>query len=192
MPTRIFVVRHGETEWSKSGQHTSRTDIALTAGGEEGARRLAPVLSRVSFVRVFTSPRSRARSTCALAGLSAGAQSDVDLSEWDYGSLEGLTTREIHAADPEWNLFRDGCAGGESPDQVSLRADRALGRLRLIEGNVAVFTHGHFGRVLAARWIGLPVSAAERFVLGTASLGILGFEHGDRPLAAIELWNATP
>lgn len=188
-PPRIFIARHGETSWSASGQHTGRTDLPLTAQGEGNARGLARRLGGVAFGTVLTSPRQRARRTCELAGLGAAARVDPDLAEWDYGDYEGLRTAEIRARRPGWNLFADGCPGGESPADVSDRADRLIARLGALEGNVALFTHGHFGRVLAARWVELPVLAAERFLLGTASVGILGHEHGDPAEPVISLWN---
>lgn len=188
MHSQIFLVRHGETAWSISGQHTSRTDIPLTARGEDGARELAQHLRNIPFARVFTSPRQRARRTCELAGFGAAAEIEPDLAEWDYGDYEGLHSTEILAGRPDWNLFRDGCPGGETPAQVCNRADRLLVRLRTLPGNIAIFSHGHFGRVLGARWIGLSVGQAQHFLLSTASLSVLGHEH-DQP--AIVLWNAV-
>jgi broad specificity phosphatase PhoE len=189
MPLRLYLIRHGETAWSLSGQHTSRTDLPLTEQGEQDVRELAQRLAVVTFNRVFTSPRLRARRTCELAGLSPGAEIEPDLTEWDYGDYEAQRTVDIRKARPDWNLFRDGCPGGESPAQVSERADRVLGRLRALEGNVALFSHGHFGRVLAARWIGLPVGQAQHFLLSPASLSILGYEHNLAAEPAIFLWN---
>ncbi len=189
MPARIFVVRHGETDWSKSGQHTSRTDRPLTAVGEAEARALTPILAPLGITQVWTSPRERARRTCELAGLGAHAGVDPDLAEWDYGDFEGLRTPEILASHPGWRLFQDGCPGGESPQQVSARADRVVARLRALDGPVAVFTHGHMGRVLAVRWAGLAAAAGEHLLLGTACLGVLGFEHGHLSMPVIERWN---
>jgi probable phosphoglycerate mutase len=190
MLPRLYLVRHGETEWSLSGQHTSRTDIPLTPRGEEKARALAARFQGIQFVRVLTSPRQRARKTCELAGLGAQAQIEPDLAEWDYGDYEGMLTADIHKSRPNWNIYRDGCPNGESPAQISDRVDRLIARLRGVDGNIALFSHGHLGRVLAARWIGLPVTEAQRFQLDTASLNILGHEpnHGDSPV--IELWNS--
>jgi broad specificity phosphatase PhoE len=156
MPVKLYVVRHGETEWSLSGQHTGSTDIPLTVRGEEEAKRLAPWLSGIHFSAVLCSPRQRAKRTSELAGLGSLAQVEPDLAEWDYGDYEGLLTSEIAKERPRWNIFADGCPNGELPDQVSARADRLIGRLEAFDGNVALFSHGHFSRVLAARWIGLP------------------------------------
>jgi probable phosphoglycerate mutase len=191
MPPRIYLIRHGETEWSLSGQHTSRTDILLTARGEDGARKLGLRLREIQFARVLTSPRQRAWRTCQLAGLGSVAEIEPDLAEWDYGDYESQRSAEISKARPDWNLFRDGCPNGESPGQISDRADRLIARLRALEGNVALFSHGHFGRVLAARWIGLPVGEAQYFLLDTASLNILGYEHGRVESPVIALWNAS-
>jgi broad specificity phosphatase PhoE len=191
MPAQIFLIRHGETAWSKSGQHTGRTDLPLNEQGEQEARTLVARLRATKFSRVFTSPRARARRTCELAGLGAAAEIEPDLAEWDYGDYEGLRTAEILKSRPAWNLFRDGCPHGEMPAQISARADRLITRLRALEGNVALFSHGHFGRVLAARWIGLPVNEAQRFLLGTASLSLLACEHNDVAEPVIALWNAV-
>jgi probable phosphoglycerate mutase len=189
MVSSVYVVRHGETEWSKSGRHTGRTEIPLSAQGELNARRLAATLALVAFSAVLTSPRQRARRTCELAGVGAGAVSDPDLAEWDYGDYEGLTSAEILAARPGWELFRDGCPGGETPSQVAARADRLIARVRSMQGNVALFSHGHFGRVLAVRWAGLPVGAGERLLLDTACLGVLSYEHGNPAAPVIARWN---
>ncbi len=187
---RLYLVRHGQTAWSLTGQHTGRTDIPLTEQGEEDARKLADRLRAVRFSRVFTSPRQRARRTCELAGLGEVAEIESDLMEWDYGDYEGQRPDEIRKARPDWNVFRDGSPGGESAAEVSERADRLIARLRTLEGNIAIFSHGHFGRVLAARWIGLPTRQAQQFLLGTASLSILGYEHNHAEEPAIVLWNA--
>jgi len=188
----LYLIRHGETAWTLSGQHTGRTDIPLTPQGEHEARALGAELTAVRFNRVFTSPRQRATRTCELVGLDAVATIEPDLAEWDYGDYEGRRSDEIRAQRPEWNLFQDGCPNGEMPESVSARADRVVALIRMLHGNVAVFSHGHFGRVLVARWIGLPVSGARHFLLGTSSLSILRDEpHGpDEP--AILLWNAVP
>jgi len=180
------VIRHGETEWSLSGQHTSRTDIPLTPNGEAGARRLAPWLSRVHFDRVFTSPRQRARRTCELAGLAARAEVEPDLAEWDYGDYEGIRSSEIHVTRPDWNLFDDGCPNGEMPDEVAARADRLIDRLTVQGGTCALFCHGHIGAVLAAGWIMLPPVNGECFPLAPAALSILG-HHGKTRV--ISSWN---
>ena len=190
MLPRLYLIRHGETEWSRSGQHTGRTDILLTARGEERARELGQRLRNIQFGRVLTSPRQRARRTCELAGLGAAAEIEPDLTEWDYGDYEGQRSADIRMQRPDWNLFRDGCPRGETPAQISDRADRLIARLRVLDGKVALFSHGHFGRVLAARWIGLPVGEAQRFLLETASLSILDHEHNNVELPVIALWNA--
>jgi len=189
MPPDLYLVRHGETEWSASGRHTGRTDIPLTPRGEAEASWLAGRLGTAQFTHVFSSPRRRALRTCELAGWGASAVVEPDLAEWDYGDYEGLHSAEILKARPGWSLFRDGCPGGESPEQACVRADRLLARLRGLEGNVALFTHGHFGRLLGARWMGLPVVDAVHLRLDTASLSILGAEHG---APVIALWNELP
>jgi probable phosphoglycerate mutase len=190
MLPQVYFIRHGATSWSSEGRHTGRTEIPLTAQGERNARGLAARLGPVTFSHVFTSPRLRARRTCELAGLGRSAGIEPDLAEWDYGEYEGMRSADVIESRPDWNLFRDGCPGGESPAQVSGRADRLVARLRALDGNVALFSHGHFGRVLAARWIGLPVGDAALFLLDTASVSILGFEHDDRAAPAIALWNS--
>jgi probable phosphoglycerate mutase len=192
MVSHIYLVRHGDTAWSKSGQHTGRTEISLSEEGEDKARALAGRLAAIEFSHVLVSPRQRAHRTCELADLAAGAVTDPELAEWDYGDFEGLRSDEIHKDHPGWNLFRDGCPGGESPAQVSARADLLIERLRALDGIVALFGHGHFGRVLAARWIGLPVLDAQRLLLDTACLGVLGFEHANAAAPVIELWNYPP
>jgi broad specificity phosphatase PhoE len=186
----LSLIRHGETEWSLSGQHTSRTDIPLTEQGEQDARRLGERLRTTTFLRVFTSPMQRAQRTCALVGLTAVAEVEPDLAEWNYGDYEGLRSQEIRQARPDWNLFRDGCPQGETPAQVSDRADRLISRLRPLEGNVALFSHGHFGCVLAVRWIGLPVIEGQHFRLSTASLSIFGDESERSQVPVIERWSA--
>jgi broad specificity phosphatase PhoE len=187
----ITLVRHGETAWTLTGQHTGRTDLPLTERGEQGARRLGAWLAGKAFARVFTSPLQRARRTCELAGLGAVAVPDPDLVEWDYGKYEGRTSAEIHAEEPGWELFRDGCPGGESPAQVAARADRVVARLRGLDADAAVFSSAHFLRVLTARWLGLEVTAGRLFVLGTASLSALGYEHA-RSEPVVRLWNEQP
>ena len=191
MLQRVYLVRHGETAWSLTGQHTGRTDIPLTDKGEGDARELAERLRGVSFSRVFTSPRKRARRTCELAALNKVAEIEPDLAEWDYGDYEGQRAGDIRKGRPDWNVFRDGCPNGESPAQVSKRADRLIARLRMLEGDLAIFSHGHFGRALAARWIGLQIEQAQRFLLSTASLSILGYGHNLAEEPAIVLWNAV-
>jgi probable phosphoglycerate mutase len=192
LPPRIYFIRHGETAWSLSGQHTGTTDLPLLEQGEQGARKLAPVLQAITFSHVFTSQRQRARHTCELAGLGAMAVIEPDLAEWNYGDYEGLRSPEIHATRPAWNIYHDGCPNGESPEQISARADRLILKLDAMEGNIALFSHGHFGRVLAARWIGLPVLAAQHFQLGTASVSILETEANHTPHRVIAQWNARP
>jgi probable phosphoglycerate mutase len=158
MPVKLYLMRHGETEWSLSGQHTGITDIPLTGNGEDEARRLGQRLSGIHFSAALSSPRQRAQRTCELAGLGALAQVEPDLAEWDYGDYEGIRTPEILRKRPGWNIFADGCPNGELPDQVAARADRLIQKLEVLEGNVALISHGHFSRVLAARWIGSPVN----------------------------------
>ncbi|HSF59074.1 MAG TPA: histidine phosphatase family protein [Candidatus Binatia bacterium] len=184
---QVYLARHGETEWSLSGQHTGITDIALTENGRNLAKRLAPVLAAERFALVLTSPLERARKTCELAGLGAHAEIDRDLMEWNYGEYEGLTPKQIDAQAPGWMIFTDGCPGGESPAQVSARADRLVARVRSVEGDVALFAHGHIFRVFAARWLGLPAMAGCHFLLDTATLSILSYY---RNLPAIRRWNA--
>ena len=184
----IYLMRHGETAWSLSGQHTSRTELSLTAAGEAAARKLAARLQPIAFSHVFSSPRVRAKQTCELAGLGASQVVEPDLAEWDYGDYEGLLSSEIHQSRPNWSIYRDGCPNGESPEQISARADRLVARLQAMTGNIALFSHGHFSRVLAVRWVGLPVAAASHLMISTASLSMLSLEH-NRP--AIALWNST-
>lgn len=183
-----YLARHGETEWSISGRHTGLTDIALTARGEENARQLGRRLKALEFARVFTSPLKRARRTCELAGFAERSETDADLVEWNYGDYEGLRTAEILSERPGWLLFRDGCPNGESFAALAERADRVIARLRAIDGDVLLFGHSHFSRVLAARWLGLEVEAARLFILGTASLSAVSYEH---TLAepAVRFWN---
>jgi probable phosphoglycerate mutase len=189
---RLYLIRHGETEWSLSGQHTGRSDIPLTGHGEDEARALAPCLCDISFSGVLTSPRQRARRTCELAGLGSMAEIEPDLTEWDYGEYEGQRSVDIRKARPGWMVFRDGCPGGETPAQVSGRADRVIARLSGMHGNVAVFSHGQFGCVLVARWIGLPIIEARHFSLDPASLSVLGFNPDHPETAVIALWNSIP
>jgi probable phosphoglycerate mutase len=187
----VCAVRHGETAWSRSGQHTGLTDLPLTEAGERNARRLAERLAGRSFATVLTSPLQRAFRTCELAGFGAVAVRDPDLVEWNYGDYEGRRSVEIHAERPDWLLFRDGCPGGESPAEVGARADRVVRRLRAINGDVLLFSSGHFLRTLTARWLGLEPAAGQFFLLGTAAVSILGYEHNlSEP--AIRLWNDAP
>lgn len=189
---RIYVVRHGETEWSLTGQHTGRTDIALTAHGKDEALALAPELASVRFAHVLTSPARRARKTCALAGLAAAAEIEPDLAEWDYGDYEGKLSADIIRERPDWSAYRDGCPGGESAAEVSGRVDRVIARLRGLEGDVAVFSHGQFGCCLGARWIGLPVVEAQHLELAPASISVLGWNPSHPRVAVIVRWNSTP
>lgn len=184
---QVYLARHGETEWSLSGQHTGITDIPLTENGRNLAKRLAPVLATERFALVLTSPLERARKTCELAGLGAHAEIDRDLVEWNYGEYEGLTPKQIDAQAPGWMIFTDGCPGGETPEQAGARADRLVARVRSVEGDVALFAHGHIFRVFAARWLGLPAMAGCHFLLDTATLSILSYY---RNLPAIRRWNA--
>lgn len=184
----IVVVRHGETEWSANGKHTSRTDLSLTAAGRERAHALASQLSGLSFSLVLTSPLKRARETCELAGFGDVAELCDDLKEWDYGTYEGLTTPEIWEQRPDWNLWRDGCPGGETPEQVGARADAALARLRAADGDALAFAHGHILRVVTARWLEMPVAAGARFALAAGGVGELGFE---RKTEVLRRWNAS-
>src|SRR5215510_13290715 len=186
----LYLARHGETAWTLSGQHTGLTDVPLTERGEQDARRLGERLRGLSFARVLTSPLQRASRTCDLAGFGSAAEQDRDLLEWNYGRYEGRTSADIHKERPDWDLFRDGCPDGESPDEISVRADRVVDRVRAIDGNVLLFSSGHFLRVLAARWLGLPPGAGRCFFLGTASLSELAYEH-TRARPVISLWNDT-
>jgi probable phosphoglycerate mutase len=186
----IYLARHGETAWSLSGQHTGLTDLPLTDRGERNARRLGERLDGLTFAKVFTSPLQRAARTCELAGFGAVSEIDRDLMEWNYGQYEGRRTAEIHAERPDWQLFRDGCPGGESPDQIGARADRVVSRMRAVPGDVLLFSSGHFLRVFTARWLGLEPGAGQYFLLSTASLSTLGYEH-NRSEPVIRLWNET-
>jgi broad specificity phosphatase PhoE len=189
MLPRVYIVRHGETAWSRTGQHTGRTDVPLTSRGEHDAIGLAPALMGVQFVHVMTSPLQRASRTCELAECGRTATTNLDLAEWDYGDYEGLTPREISLIQPGWNVFDNGCPGGETPTAVERRADAVISCVRTHEGAVGLFTHGHIGRVIAARWIGLGISGAKRFLLDTACFGILSFAHNNPAEAAIQSWN---
>ncbi|MBX5068480.1 histidine phosphatase family protein [Rhizobium lentis] len=184
----IYLVRHGETEWSRSGRHTGRSDIPLTANGEAAARKLTERLSGPSFSAVWSSPSARARNTCALAGFGAGAVIRDDLAEWDYGAYEGITTKEILAARPGWQLFRDGCPNGETAADVGARADAVIQALRQAASTILIFSSSHFLRVLAARWLGLPPQGGVFFSLDTTSISVLGYEH-DLTEPVIRQWN---
>jgi probable phosphoglycerate mutase len=184
---RVYLVRHGETTWSVGGRRTGTTDVPLTARGEDAARLLAPTLGAERFSLVLTSSLERARQTCELAGAAAYAQIEPDLIEWKFGEYEGLTPHQIRAHAPAWMLFRDGCPGGERPDQVGERVDRVIARIRAVDGHVALFAHGHVFRVMVARWLGLPAEAGCHFPLDTATLSILGYYRG---VPAVKRWNA--
>jgi probable phosphoglycerate mutase len=186
----VYLARHGETAWSLTGQHTGRTDLPLTERGQRNARSLGERLNGLTFARIFTSPLQRAAETCRLAGMGAAAEVDSNLVEWDYGDYEGRRTSDIHVEHPGWQLFRDGCPGGEIPDQIGARADRVVNRVRAIPGNVLLFSSGHFLRVLAARWLDLEPGAGRYLLLTTASLSALGYEQSlYQPV--IRLWNDT-
>lgn len=184
----ITLVRHGETAWSLSGQHTGRTDIPLTVNGEAAARALAPRLAGLSVSAVWSSPSQRARYTCALSGFGEGVIIKPDLAEWDYGAYEGITTKEILSKRPGWRLFRDGCPDGETAADVGARADRIVAELRQVNAPVLIFSSSHFLRVLGARWIGLPPEDGSRFILDTTSISVLGYEH-DLTEPVIRRWN---
>jgi len=184
---KIFLIRHGETEWSRDGKHTGATDVPLTERGRETARLLRPVLARGKFVSVLSSPLQRARETCELSGLANLATIEADLMEWNYGEYEGLTTKQIQLARPGWSVFHHGCPGGETPEQVAARGDRVLARVRATDGNVGIFAHGHVLRVIAARWVDQPPSFGEHLLLDTATMSVLGYYY---ETAALKIWNA--
>jgi probable phosphoglycerate mutase len=187
-PTELWLVRHGETEWSRTGRHTSVTDLELTPDGEAIAARLQGPLAEQSFVRVLSSPRRRARRTAELAGF-ADVQTDDDLAEWAYGDYEGLTTPQIHESDPQWSVWTGVTPGGETPDQVAARLDRVVAAAQAAEGRTLVFAHGHSLRALAARWLGLDVSQGRIFDLDTATVSVLG---DDRGTPVVRRWNVAP
>jgi broad specificity phosphatase PhoE len=187
MVTALFCIRHGETAWSLSGRHTGVTDIPLTENGRELAKRLGAALSGERISLVLVSPLRRARETCGLAGFGDGAKLCPDLAEWNYGQYEGLKRDEIQDRNPGWLIFRDGCPGGEIPDQVGARVDRVIEQARAVGGNVALFAHGHVLRALVARWIGLPAEEGKRFLLGTGTLCALGYY---RDVPAVNIWNS--
>ena len=182
----VFAVRHGETAWSLSGQHTGTTDIPLTQNGRRLAERMRPVLAKEAFALVLCSPVQRARESCALAGLGDRAVIDPDLAEWNYGRYEGLTPKQIHEGAPGWLIFRDGCPRGEAPEEVGARVDRVIARARAANADVALFAHGHVLRVFVARWIGLPAGSGQHFLLDTGTLCILGYY---RDIPAVRVWN---
>jgi broad specificity phosphatase PhoE len=182
----VFAIRHGETAWSLNGQHTGKTDIPLTDNGRRLAVRMRPVLAAKAFDLVLCSPMRRARETCELAGFGDSAIIDSDLVEWNYGKYEGLTPKQIDEMAPGWLIFRDGCPGGEAPEQVSERVDRVIARSRAVAGDTALFAHGHLLRVFAARWIGLPASGGQHFLLNTGTLCVFGYY---REIPAVQIWN---
>jgi broad specificity phosphatase PhoE len=182
----LFPIRHGETAWSLSGQHTGVTDIPLTDNGRLLAERIRPVLAKEAFALIMVSPLRRARETCELAGLGDRAVVDSDLMEWNYGQYEGLTPKQIQDMAFGWLIFRDGCPGGETPDQVGARVDRVIARARAVKGDVALFAHGHVLRVLVARWLGLPAGAGQHFLLNTGTLSVLSYY---REIPAVKIWN---
>jgi probable phosphoglycerate mutase len=186
---KLFVARHGDTAWTDSRQRTGRTDLPLNDSGERHARELGERLRRFSFAKVFTSPLQRASKTCDLAGFGPVAETDADLLEWDYGRFEGRRTRDILGERPGWELYRDGCPGGESPGDVAGRADRFIARVRDVQGDVLAFSSAHVIRMIAARWLGLPPGAGRLFFCRPASVGVLGFEHKSRDEPIIGLWN---
>jgi broad specificity phosphatase PhoE len=185
----VFAIRHGETAWSLNGQHTGKTDIPLTDNGRRLAARMRPVLAANPFGPVLCSPMRRARETCELAGFGDRAIIDSDLVEWNYGKYEGLTPKQIDEVAPGWLIFRDGCPGGEAPEQVSARVDRVIARSRAVAGDTALFAHGHLLRVFAARWIGLPARGGQHFLLNTGTLCVLGYYH---EIPAVRIWNRPP
>jgi broad specificity phosphatase PhoE len=182
----VFAIRHGETAWSLSGQHTGTTDIPLTDNGRRLAARMQPVLAKKAFGLVLCSPMRRARETCELAGCGDKAVVESDLMEWNYGDYEGLTPEQIHDVAPGWLLFRDGCPGGETPEQIGARVDRVIARARAVDGDIALFAHGHVLRVLGARWIGLSAGGGQHFLLDTGTLCVLGYYRG---IPAVQIWN---
>jgi probable phosphoglycerate mutase len=189
MNPMIFLIRHGETEWSRSGQHTSYTDLPLTSHGQTQARALAPRLKGIAFAEILTSPRERARATCELAGCGASMRIDARLQEWNYGEYEGLKLAQIHERQPKWDLFRDGCPGGETAAEMTLRVDAVVDQLRTSTGAIALFSHGHLLRSLAARWLNQPLTHARSLLLAPGSLSLLTFELDYPVVPAIALWN---
>jgi broad specificity phosphatase PhoE len=184
----VFAIRHAETAWSLSGQHTGTTDLPLTDNGRQLAQRMRSALVRTAFALVLCSPMRRARETCELAGFGDRAVIDSDLLEWNYGTYEGLTSKQIRELVPDWLIFRDGCPGGETPEQVSTRVDRVIARSRAVGGDIVLFAHGHLLRALVARWIGLPVSGGQHFLLGPGALSVLGYYRG---IPAVKIWNGS-
>ncbi len=189
---QLYLIRHGRTEWSASGQHTGRVNIPLTEAGENQARTLAGRLAGLSFDQVLSSPRQRAQRTCELAGLGGRMELEPDLAEWDYGAYEGLTSAQIHERRPDWDVFSDGGPDGETPEDITDRADRLIARLDALSGRIALFSHGHFSRVFAARWLGQPIALGKHFVLGEAATNVLGYDPGHPDERVIALWNLPP
>jgi probable phosphoglycerate mutase len=185
----VYAARHGETEWSLSGQHTGVSDIPLTVHGESDALKLGERLRTLTIAKVFTSPLQRARRTCELAGFGDQAEVLPELIEWNYGDYEGVKTHDIHKERPGWDLFRDGCPNGEAAPQVGARADQVIAKIRAVDGNVLVFSSSHILRVLAARWIGLPPNGGSHFVLSTTALSVFGYEHENMAEPVIRVWN---
>jgi len=188
----LFLIRHGETQWSLEGRHTGRTDLPLTANGENQARRIGAQLQDVVFSQVLVSPLQRARRTCELAGFGAQARVDSALSEWDYGSYEGQTRAQIQAGRPHWDVFEDGCPGGESVGQMQARVDRLRDELRRAGGRIALFSHGHFLRAFGVRWLDQPLALGRHLALDAGALSVLAFEHDDGVTPLIQLWNSQP
>jgi probable phosphoglycerate mutase len=191
-PLRLYFIRHGETAWSLTRQHTGRTDLPLTEKGEAQAAALRPWLEHVQFSHVFSSPLQRARRTCVLSGAQGVVELEPDLQEWDYGAYEGKLSIDIRKDRPDWSAFRDGCPGGEMPGDISSRVDRLIARLALFSGNVALFSHGEYAGVFAARWLGLDAAQGAHLSLDTASMSILGFNPSHPEIRALVLWNAVP
>jgi broad specificity phosphatase PhoE len=186
---KLYLARHGDTAWTENGRHTGRTDLPLNEHGEEHARQLGERLRGFSFARVFASPLIRVKKTCELAGFSAAAEIDADLVEWDYGKFDGRTTADILKEWPDWEMFRDGCPGGESADDVAARADRFIAKVQKIDGDVLAFSSGHMIRMIAGRWVGLAPAGGRAFFCRPASVGVLGFEHDRRDQPVLRLWN---
>jgi len=190
-PLHLYLIRHGETEWAISGRHTGSTDIPLTTNGENEARELGRHIRDIDFTQVLCSPLKRAQRTCELAGLDQAPEIEPDLAEWAFGDFEGLHLAEILKIHPGWDVLADGCPNGEMPAQILARTDRLIARLRRLKGNVALFSHGKFGGILAARWIGLPITESSHFPLGTASVSMLGYDHHHPEVSVIDLWNVV-
>ncbi len=190
-PLHLYLIRHGETEWAISGRHTGSSDIPLTANGENEARELGKRIRNIAFAQVLCSPLKRARRTCELVGLDQAPEIEADLAEWAFGDFEGLHLAEILKIHPGWDVLADGCPNGDMPVQILERTDRLITRLRQLKGNIALFSHGKFGGILAARWIGLPITESSHFPLGTASLSMLGYDHHHPEVSVINLWNVV-